>query len=216
MRLAEPAVRQPAADGVLSDGATDQRAADLAAAIVTRRSRRADWLVIAPVVDADPDRRAAADDPPPHAPARARSRLPGLRASAALRRRCCWHVSAERPGGHDHGPLAAALRHRLRRRSRSARCLRFAAALVGLVAALYSLARHRHERPALRLLSVPDADDGRRQRRVPDRRHLQSLCLVRGVRDLVLRAAGGRLDERRRSTARSNTRSSTSSPRRCS
>ena len=106
-----------------------------------------------------------------------------------------------RPACHDDGPLAAALRHLLRRR-RAWR--RLCACRDVRRPGLRRLLRigHRCDGPAVRLLSVPDADDGRRQRRVPDRRHLQPLRLVRGFPDRLVRPAdprlGARADRRRR------------------
>ena len=112
------------------------------------------------------------------------------------------------PAGDDDGPLAAALRHFLcrrpaRRRLRAGRDLR----RPGLRRLLG--AGHRHDRAAIRLLSVPDADDGRRQRRVPDGRHLQPLRLVRGFPDRLVRPAdprlGTRADRRRDQIRQSST-----------
>ena len=140
----------------------------------------ADWLVIAPVVIPIALRRAAADAPP--SPALAGG-VRVWRSSADAGGRCRCFSRASFPTARLSMTMGRWL---------PPFGISFAADIAGrrLCAGrgarrpdLRGLLRtgHRCDRPALRLLSVPDAADGRRQRRLPDRRHLQPLRLVRGL-----------------------------------
>ena len=141
-----------------------------------------DWLVIAL---ADPRRRRASDVPALHAhPGPDRDRRAG--AASGRRYRSSRPRARSGPGGDDDGPLAAAIRHRLRGR-RAGRDAGRDVGAGGTGGGGILAVRHRCDRPPIRLLSLSAADDGGCQRLVPDRRHLQPLCLVRGLPDLVLR-----------------------------